>query len=237
MQSDNTSDNAPEPSAGLSRRRILGGVGVAVAGGLVAGGAGASPASAGTPSSGAVATGRAGDTLFEFVCRIGQDGEDFTGQGYLTNIAGLDSDTLFTGDPRDETHARYLLTANGLLVTRSVDGAVHVLNIDGKLAIYYSQSGGAAWSNPTAFAAGHPIATYTLELQDVLTVIMTGTGIPTLNGVATQTGAGRANGWPFGRQRSTSRFLATGLGTRSDTNTTPENAEATLTVAGSMIAT
>jgi hypothetical protein len=237
MQSDKTPAESAEPTAGLSRRRIMSSVGVAVAGGLVAGVAGAPPATAATPNAGTAATGRPGDTIFEFVCRIGQDGEHFTGRGYLTGIAGLDGDTLFTGDPRDETHARYLLTASGRLVARSVEGAVHALNIDGELAIYSSQSGGAAWSNPAGFAAGSPIATYHLELQDVLTVILPATGLPSLNGVATQTGAGRVNGRPFGRQRSTSRFLATGLGTRSDTNPTLENAQATLTLAGSMTAT
>jgi len=215
----------------------MGSVGVAVAGGLVAGVAGAPPASAATSGAGAVATGRAGDTVFEFVCRIAQDGEDFTGLGYLTDVAGIGRDALFTGDPRDEAHARYLLTANGLLVARSVDGAVHALNIEGKLAIYYSPSGGAAWSDATGFAVGSPMATYQLELQDVLTVILSPIGIPTLNGVATQTGAGRVKGRPFGRQGSTSRFIATGLGTRSDHDPTPVKAQAMLTVAGSMIAT
>jgi hypothetical protein len=239
MQSDNNQTGANEPDEGVSRRRIIGGVGVAVAGGLVAGLAGASPASAGTSGGGTAATGRPGDTVFEFVCQIEQNGADFTGLGYLTAIAGLDPETLFTGEPRDETHARYLLTADGHLVARSVDGAVHSLNIEGQLAIHYSQSGGANWANPPGFAVGGPIATYDLELQDVLTVILPveRTGIPTLNGVATQNGTGRANGRPFGRPNMTTRFTATGIGTRSDTSLMVEDAMATLTVAGSMIAT
>jgi len=37
MQSDNNQTGATEPGEGVSRRRIIGGVGVAVAGGLAAG--------------------------------------------------------------------------------------------------------------------------------------------------------------------------------------------------------
>lgn len=246
MESDNTRADSAEPTVGVSRRRVMGGVGVAVAGGLVGGVVGASPASAATSAAtsggGTPATGRAGETLFEFICLIDQKGEIFTGLGYLTAVAGLDRTILFTGDPRDEAHARYLLTANGQLRTangqhpaRSVEGAVHSLNIKGDLAVYYSPSGGAAWSNPAGFSVGIPIATYDLELQDVLTVILPATGIPTLNGVATQTGA-RVKGYPFGRPGMTSRFTATGIGSRSDTGSV-DGAVATLTVAGSMIAT
>lgn len=236
MQADKIKTGAAAPLTGVSRRRIMGGVGVAVAGGLVAGLAGSQPAAAASAGGGAPATGRAGDTLFEFVCRIGQTGADFSGLGYLTEVAGLDRGSLFSAGPRDETHARYTLTAAGCLVTRSVDGAVHALNIEGRLVVRHNEAAGATWPSPASFAIGSPIAAYDLELQDVLTVILPATGIPTLNGTATQDGRVRFTGSAFGRPSMTSRFTATGIGNRSDTGPL-DDATATLTIAGSMIAT
>ena len=235
MQSDTAPSDVPDPNAGISRRRIMGGVGVAVAGGLVAGVAGATPVSAATSAGGQVATGKAGDTVFEFICTIVQDAAVFTGHGYLTAVAGLDPAALFAGNGvRDEAHALFLVTANGELDTRSVEGAVHTLDIHGDLAIGHSTPAGSA---PSDGSSGGTVATYDLRIQDILTVIMAPTGLPTLNGVATQLSAARVNGRPFGRPGMTSRFFATGLGTRSDGNLTLEKAQATLTVAGSMIAT
>lgn len=235
MQSDTAPSEVPDPDAGISRRRIIGGVGVAVAGGLAAGVAGAAPVSAATLAGGQVASGKPGDTVFEFICTIDQKAADFTGHGYLTAVAGLDPDTLFVGHgPRDQAHALFIVTANGKLDTRSVEGAVHTLDIHGELAIGRSTATGSA---PSGGSSATTVASYDLRIQDILTVIMAPTGIPTLNGVATQLSAARVNGRPFGRPGMTSRFFATGLGTRSDGNPTLDKAEATLTVAGSMIAT
>jgi hypothetical protein len=136
---------------------------------------------------------------------------------------------------RDETHALFMATAHGKLVGRSIDGAVHALDIDGDLAIYYS-SGGASWTDPTSFARGHRVAKYSLNLQDVLTVILPATGLPTLNGQSQQLEAGTVRGRRFGRKGQALRFMATGLGTRSDPG--PINtAQSTLTLAGSMVTT
>ena len=82
------------------------GSGVAVAGGLAVA-AGATPAEAGESTS--PASGPAGTTALELVCRIRQSDVDFTGVGYLTKIAGIGVDDLFS-DPahRDEARAMYV---------------------------------------------------------------------------------------------------------------------------------
>ena len=90
-------------------------------------------------------------------------------------MCGLDSDSLFTGSPRDAAHAVFTATATGALVARSVEGVVHALDIDGEL---------------TVFTGGRKVARYHLDLQDVLTVIAPNTGLPVLNGEAQQTEAG-----------------------------------------------
>lgn len=235
MNSDNEAELLEAPN-GISRRRVMTGVGAAVAGGLVTGVAMAAPALA-SDGGDQVAAGPAGTTAFEMVCRITQTGENFDGLGYLTAIAGLNSDALFS-DPntRDETHAMFLATAHGKLVGRSVDGVVHALDIDGDLAVYYASSAGASWSQPASFARGDQVAKYSLNLQDVLTVILPATGLPTLNGQSQQLKAVSVQGRRFGRKGQALRFNATGLGTRSDTGPI-DTAQATLTLAGSMITT
>src|SRR6478609_8813130 len=161
MTSDKDAELLEAPN-GISRRRVMTGVGAAVAGGLVTGVGMAAPAQA-SDGGDQVAAGPAGTTVFEMVCRITQNGENFDGLGYLTAIAGLNSKTLFS-DPnaRDETHALFVATAHGQLVGRSVDDKVHALDIDGDLAVYYSTGAGASWTDPTSFTRGNRIATYRL---------------------------------------------------------------------------
>ena len=229
-------DVPPTPVAGgLSRRQVMTGAGVALAGGLAAGVAGAAPAEA--VDSGSIAAAQPGGTVLEFVCRITQNGLHMHGIGYLTQVAGLNDRDLFT-DPaqRDESHARFVATATGTVVARSVDDKVTALDVDGALNVYYNPGGGASWSDETSFARGTQVAGYTLDLQDILTVIALQTGLPTLNGAALQVTTGTILGRRFGRNRLTLRFLATGLGTRSD-NPPTASPQAILTVAGSMIAT
>jgi hypothetical protein len=232
-------DQTADEREGVSRRAVLTGGGAALVGGLTAaavtavGGA----ATAGATGDHAVATGPPGTTVIELVVRIAQSGRDFTGMGYLTQVAGLGDSDLFS-DPaqRDEAHALFVATARGQLVARSVDGAVHALDIAGQLRVYQRSGAGAAWGNPGSFSAGRQVARFGLELQDVLTVILPNTGLPTLGGTADQTNAGSVHGTAFGRVGQTLRFTATGLGTRTDSNTDLNNAQAQLSVAGALIA-
>lgn len=233
-------DEDPHDGAGgegLSRRKMLTGAGVAITGGIAAGTVGglmgAAPAEAAGP--GVIATGPPGTTLVEFVSRITQNASAFSSIGYLTQVAGLEGDDLFT-DPahRDEAHALYVATASGELIARSVDGAVHSLDIEGELRVYLRDGGGASFSDPSSFASGRRLARFALELQDVLTVIAPQTGLPTLTGNARQVDSANVRGRPFGRPGQPTRVVATGLGTRSDANT--DSPQAQLSVAGSIIA-
>ena len=229
--------------AGVSRRTVLTGASAALAGGLAAGAAmtvaGASTAAA--TGARAVAAGPPGTTVLEFICRINQSALTFDGMGYLTQVTGLGDSDLFT-DPnhRDEAHALFVAVASGDLVARSVDGVVHSLDIDGKLRVFQRNGPGASWDNPASFTAGRQVARYSLDLQDVLTVINTtppATGLPVLNGSAQQTDSGAVRGRPFGQVGQSLRFVATGLGTRSDGGGTDlSNVAALLSVAGSLIA-
>ena len=236
MEPRGTEEAAATTRSGVSRRRVLGGAGVALAGGLAASAVIAPAATAATDTAtDAVAAGGAGSTAFEFLCRIGQNGVNFSGVGYLTAVAGIDGEELFTPGPRDEGHARLVATAEGTLVARSVDGVVHALDIEGRLDVYLLSDGGASFEHPVTFKSDQQLAGYTLELQDVLTVIAPNVGLPVLNGTAQQDVVGTYAGRRFGRNRLALRFIANGLGRRTDAGPNLDNAQANLTVAGSLV--
>lgn len=222
----------PAVTGRVSRRAMMGGAGVAVAaaalGTVAAGHAGAADRPAAGPP-----RGRSGAalTVAEFVARIDQTGTEFVAYGFLTRAAGLDPSVLFDGSDATVDAALVTARATGTLVGRAVDGAVHSLDIEGELSLYQRDAVGASFDDPDGFADGRRIARYDLVLQDVLTVIATDTGLPTLLGDMRQTDADTVAGGdgPFGRPGLQLRFFATGLGHRSEA-TAPA---ASLSVAGS----
>ena len=102
------------------------------------------------------------------------------------------------------------------------------------LTIYSLPGGGASFGNPDSFKAGTPVAAYSLTIQDVLAVIAPNTGVPTLIGDLRQTSASSLGGGKgkFGQNGNKLRLLATGFGTRA--NSDPQPPVATLTVAGNL---
>ena len=231
-QPDAAATDAAGSVGRVSRRAMMGGAGVAVAaaafGTVGAGHAGASA----RPAAGRPRDDRAaGLTVAEFSARIDQAGADFVAYGFLTRAAGLDASVLFDGP--DATVEAALITARaiGTLVGRAVDGAVHNLDIEGELSLYQRDAPGASFDDPDGFATGRQIARYDLVLQDILTVIATDTGLPTLLGEMRQTDADTVEGGEgtFGWPGLQLRFFATGLGHRSEA-TAPA---ASLSVAGS----
>jgi hypothetical protein len=209
----------------MSRRRVLGGAGALAGGGLVAATAVVATAvSAGASSS-------AGSTLAEFVAQIDQNGGALVAYGFLNRLEGLTAADLFSDSTHpSETTALYTAFARGTLVSRVVRGAVTVLDVEGEMSFYKRSSPGASFSSPASFRVGTRGARYTLVLQDVLTVIGTDTGVPTLGGDLTKEGALLA---PFDVLGPSLRLNATGLGTRSDA-VAPK---ATLTIAGNLVGT
>jgi hypothetical protein len=182
--------------------------------------------------------GAPGTTVMELIFHLTQTRTVFTGLGYVTAATGLTDDDLFS-DPahRDVAHALFVATAAGELVARSVEGAVHSLDITGELRISQRSGPGAAWDNSDSFSAGQLVARYALELQDVLTVFAPNTGLPVLNGAAQQTNAGNVRSRSFGLVGRSLRFTATGLGNRTDQGGADlSQAAATLIVAGALIA-
>jgi len=211
------SESAPEK--GLSRRRAMT-VSAAVAGVGVA----SVPAAVEAATGGqAVSLGKPGTTTVEFRGRVlqsGSTGQSFTSFGYLIRASHAKHNGLFQGTPLSEATALLTAFATGVLQARTVDMAVHSLDIVGTMTVYQRKQPGASFTSPSSFRVGTPVARYHMTLQDILTVFATDTGLPTLTGDMLQTAAhalsGPLAGQTFGRTGTRLRFFANGLGQRTN---------------------
>lgn len=207
----------PDPAGVLSRRQALTG-----AGALAAAAVATSPAAAGAgdePAGGQVGIAPSPANAVEFRARFvqtGSSGEDFAAYGYLTRAQGTSDSDLFAGTTHNVTTTLFTAYASGKLTQRVLDKSVHALDIEGALTIYQRITAGASFGLPSSFQVGLPVARFDLTLQDILTVLVPGRGIPTLTGGMRQTLADRLVGPPvgrrFGRMGSRARFFATGVG-------------------------
>jgi len=235
MSDGGVNPESDRSSGSVSRRRVLGGVGLAAAGG-VALTTGASVLAPTVSEAGSItpATGHSGTTVAEFVAHIDQNGTNFTAYGYFTQVTGTQNSDLFSAADRTEATALFTAAASGTLVARSSDDIIHSLDIEGEFDIFQRSGPGASFGTPASFSQGTNVATYTLVLQDVLTVIDTNKGIQTLTGDMVQTDAQKLSGalskQRFGRKGTRLRIFATGLGVRTEA-TAPV---ASLKVAGNL---
>ena len=213
------SGSGSAPAGRLSRRRMM------AASAAVAGvGLATVPAQAEAAAGGqAVSLGVSGTTTVEFrgrVTQTGSSGQSFTSFGYLIRASNTVQSDLFAGTSLSESTALLTAYATGDLQARTVDMAVHSLDIVGTMTVYQRSQPGASFSDPSSFQVGVPVAIYDMTLQDVLTVFATNTGLPTLSGDMRQTAAGRLSGplagQRFGRKGARLRFFATGLGFKTD---------------------
>jgi hypothetical protein len=200
----------------LSRRRVMTASAVFAGAGLAV----APTVSAAADTGGqAVSLGDSGTTTVEFRGRVtqsGTTGQSFTSYGYLIRASNTDQSDLFAGTTLSESTALLTAYATGDLQARTTDDVVHALDIVGTMTVYQRSSPGATFADPSSFKVGTLVATYDMTLQDILTVILPNTGLPTLSGdmvqTAAQTLSGPLAGQKFGRKGTRLRFFATGLG-------------------------
>ena len=204
------------PESRLSRRRVMTASAVFAGAGLAVA---PTAAEAGTGGQ-AVSLGPSGTTTVEFRGRVEQSGPSFISYGYLIRASHADQGDLFSSTDLKETTALLTAYATGNLQARTTDGVVHALDIVGTMTVYQRSSAGASFSDPSSFKTGTAVARYDMRLQDILTVIATNTGLPTLTGDMLQTFAralsGPLAGQTFGRTGTRLRFFATGLGNKFD---------------------
>jgi hypothetical protein len=208
-----------ERAGRLSRRRVM------TASAVMAGvGLGSVPVAAEAGTGGqAVSLGDTGTTTVEFRGRVSQSGptgQSFISYGYLIRASHADQSDLFSSTDLSEATALLTAYATGDLRARTTDDVVHALDIVGTMTVYQRSSPGASFSDPSSFKAGTTVARYDMTLQDILTVIATNTGLPTLTGDMLQTLAhalsGPLSSQTFGRKGTRLRFFATGLGHKTD---------------------
>jgi hypothetical protein len=209
--------SGPAPERRLSRRRVMAASAVVAGAGLASAPAAAEAAAGGQ----AVSLGPSGTTTVEFrgrAAQTGDSGQSFTSYGYLIRASNAGDNGLFAGAP-SETTALLTAYATGVLQARTTDMVVHALDIVGTLTVYQRSSPGATFDDPSSFQVGTPVALYDMTLQDILTVIATDTGLPTLTGdmvqTAAQTLSGPLAGQKFGSKGTRLRFFATGLGQKT----------------------
>ncbi len=212
-----------EPSTGITRRKLLTGAGAAVAA-AAASAVGwievGNPTPAGASPSGEIGTASGGRNAFEFRGNVDQDGDNLVAYGFLSFIAGLDVSQLFTGDPHDETTARFTFFGKATLFARVEGSGLFIIDATGHINYYFDLSGGASFDDPPSFKTGKQISIDTADFHDVMAVTAPDTGLPRLTAAHQRTKAAQfmldGNTYQFGHVGMLLRSTATGLSMRTD---------------------
>jgi len=169
-----------------------------------------------------VGVGAAGLNAFEFIGRINQNGLDFTGFGYLTYIRDLNNAEIYTNpaNPSEDT-ARFTYVATATLTSRAILTDVFVIDSQGTITFYLTQSPpDRSFDNSASFANGTPIATASMRYQDILLVQSTNKGIATGVSEVTQLTAPaftlNGQSYQFGQSNLLYRLSSIGNGTRTN---------------------
>lgn len=116
-----------------------------------------------------------GQNDLEFIGRFEQADFSTAGYGYITYIAGLPSDLLFSEGTspffRDQSTARITYSVTAVGDSRSNYENIFLHTATGSLTLYYNETPvGATFDDPATFAQGTPIATFDLSFQTILNV-------------------------------------------------------------------
>lgn len=119
-----------------------------------------------------------GQKASELIARSEQDGNVVIHFGYLTGIAGLLQETLFSNpNIRTEATARFTFLATTEITSRHELGNIITTAAPGKLTIFFNETPGGNFNDLESFGAGAPIATYTLHYHNTLNVQAPNEGI------------------------------------------------------------
>ena len=167
---------------------------------------------------------RDGETTLEFVGKVDQNGGSFTFIGYLTRVKGLDEASLFAGGDstaRTEKTARFTISGETTLTSRSIVGKVFVVDSTGRLDIFFDEtpSGSVDFTDPGSFSQGDLIASFNTNFQNSISVTAPNEGISKGWGVLAQTRAEhfRLDGRriQFGQTGQRQRVFAAGKGSKA----------------------
>lgn len=157
----------------------------------------------------------------ELVGKIDQAALSFTSYGYLTHVAGIPDNMMFTDlINHSEATAHFTFVSSATLTARSILNTIFVLNATGTTTIYYNEKPQADFKDPKSFAKGTLIASGTERWQNIVNVQAPDTAIATGIGEFTQTDANpfKLNGQDFvlGSPKQALRFSYMGEGKRTD---------------------
>ncbi len=161
-----------------------------------------------------------GRTLFEFLGRSNQDGQNVTHFGFLTHLLGLADDQLFANaEVRTEETARFTFVATSALDSRHDHGNLITTSAPGEMTLYLNQAPQGDFDNPASFARGQAIATFATRYYNVLNVQAPNQGITTASVELTQLHANQftlaSQRLRWGRPGLRARLSASGQGTRT----------------------
>jgi plastocyanin len=116
-----------------------------------------------------------GSNALEYAGEIEVRGNDLTLFGYLTQIAGVETATLFTDDDPanwNESTARFTFFGSGTETSRTGAGeSVAAISAEVSAQFFINTSGGGSFENPESFLSGTEIAAADLAFHYVVTSI------------------------------------------------------------------
>lgn len=181
-----------------------------------------------------------GEVAWHFIGRIDQDGLKFTAYGFLTQVAGLGNDALFTsGGDRTEDTAVFSVVMESAESNRTKLHNVTVVDVTGTASIYVNDAPDRTFGDPATFTTGTKIGTASVTGQNILNIDPENRdkGVAAATAELRQTGATRfrlgEKEYQLGRKGLTERLTLSGQGVRTDA-TAPKS---TIEVAGTMTVT
>ena len=111
------------------------------------------------------------DVSMELIGQLGSSGASAFQFGYLSYINGIDTATIFSGAPQDETTA--LFSFYNDTTTRRVinNGSMRTVDRDGTSTIYFNLVPNGNFANPASFTDGTPVLTSSLRHQVIIDTI------------------------------------------------------------------
>ena len=172
-----------------------------------------------------VGIGTTEQNAFEFIGRIDQNDLDFSGFGYLTYIKGFSNADIYSDSlyPSEDT-ARFTYVATATLTSRAVLSDVFVINAEGSLTIYYTETPpDRSLDNAASFASGTPVATTSMRYHDILLVQAPNKGLASGVNELTQLSASTfsLNGQDYQFGQPNQFYRLTSIGNATRTNTVP----------------
>jgi hypothetical protein len=156
-----------------------------------------------------IGAGPIGERAFELVGRERHDAGAIVLFGYLTTVIGLDPALLFVSAPPSAGTARFTYAGQIALSSDSSRADVTELAGDGVVRIYLDDDAGATWDDAASFAAGEPVAEFSIRLRETIHRQAPGVGSVVGDAQLTQETAGELT---LGDERY--RFGNTGIAQR-----------------------